>query len=129
MSTADPILTNLIRLVDHLDRDGHSIPTIPLVLHMGGMLIMGDLITERQFAEASAALVKVIHQHREDTIADTVVSLDLTFDALPDKAPQYIHLKHTTLCIPGGVEIPEASTEHWRGRLDRIDGFLLGDTL
>lgn len=125
----DPILASLVRSIDYHDRDGVAIPDIPIVLHMGGIMILGDLISERQFAEASKALVKAIYSRREDAIENAVVLSDLTLDDLSAYTPQYIHLKDTAFCIPGGKQVPTNTTEFWRGRLDRVDGFFLGDTL
>ncbi len=127
--SVDPILATLVRSIEHHDRDGVEIPDIPIVLHMGGIMILGDLISERQFAEASKAIVKAIYTRREDAIETAVVLSDLTLDDLSAGTPQYIHLKETAFCIPGGEQVPPNTTEFWRGRLDRVDGFFLGDNL
>ncbi len=127
--SVDPLLASLVRSIEHLDQDGVVIPPIPIVLQMSGMLVLGDLIPERQFAEASKELVKATYHRREDAIASAVVLSDLTLDALLADPPQYIHLKDTVFRIPGGEDTPPNSTEFWRGRLDRVDGFCLGDNL
>ncbi len=91
-------------------------------------MILGDLIPARQYAEASKDLVKHIFESTEDAIDTLIVATDLTLDEIAAH-PQYIHLKETAFCVPGGKQVPPNTTEFWRGRLDRVDGFFLGDNL
>lgn len=125
----DPLLVTLIRLVEQRDKDGKALADIPMVLHVGGLIILGTLIPERVFAESSAGTIKALSQLHEEALADVAVASDISLGDISGGTPHFIHLKNVQFQVPGGPAIPADSTELWRGRLDRIDGFCLGDSL
>ncbi len=47
-------------------------------------------------------------------------------DGKTNPPPQYIHLRNARIFHPGGNPIPTNRGVWWRGRLEAVDGFILG---
>ncbi len=114
---------------------------------MGGAIISGELISERQYFEGMAddvmkwtitGTVKPddanAFEELRNAFADGFRSRAATFD-VPKGAPEtyvpptpnVIHLKNAIWLYPNGKAIPENRGVLWRGKLSAVDGFCLGE--
>lgn len=109
--------------------------SFPITLNVGGLLISGELIGGEKyfngfindlkmggFPPGAADLFNKFgdiynkpNEQEQDKQDDETTPL-----------PQYIHLKNARIFHPGGSPIPANRRVWWRGRLEAIDGFILG---
>jgi hypothetical protein len=109
-SERDVILESLI---DFVTADGGA---IPITLQVGGLLISGLLMSEKSYFKHA------------------FISLEnkkLTFPKLSESSQSFpcafIHLAETRI-TSGGSTIPQGEYGvYWRGKLESIDGFFLGN--
>ncbi len=117
----DALLLLLQKFADVRDEADSTFPSQLVTLHMGGLLITGELISERSYMQQfiGGTVQKVIDQ----AIADGKLQP-------PDKDanPEYIHLQAARFFTPGQQPIPTSGVGAlWRGRFDAVDGFILGE--
>ena len=135
---SDTFLLSLIRLVNANDEEGPGI-TFPMSLLVGGTIVTGVLVSVQEYfdnfgteieqgfkfpsmePEAAARSSKMIgdafRQWAED--AREAQKKD------PDYLPRYIHLRDARILFPDKL-IPENRAIWWRGKVDVVDGFVLG---
>lgn len=121
---SDWLLAQLVNMCNQYDG-----VTFEITLNIGGMLVSGKLIGGKQYFEEFAnmfskgGLPEIGNAFREGKkLYDTEEKYE--HKELPQ--PQYIHLSDTQLFHPAGKPIPTNQKVLWRGRLDAVDGFIMG---
>jgi hypothetical protein len=109
-----------------------------ITLFVGGALVSGILVGGRHyflgFAEEFAA--GAAEDDVKANLEESIGSLTRIYDE-PDAAgaddemehldpPRYIHLKDARVYAAGSEPVPGNRGVWWRGRLDAVDGFVLG---
>ena len=118
----DPVLQAMVAVVDKLE-DRPEDDSFYITLNVGGLLISGNLIGRRQFAaEFMPGIKKRIEEENEKEEDKT-----LEEEENNASAPRFIHLKDAKFFIPGQLPIPTTGGTFWRGRIDSVDGYLIGE--
>lgn len=105
-----------------------GVANLPVTLLVKGLLVSGSLITDKEYLEsfADGSVHKTIH----DVIAKGELKmppedeLKKAEDESKKKAVTHIHLRDAKVLCGGHLPI---SVGLWRGRIDSIDGFFLGN--
>lgn len=129
-------------LVDIVTRDGIS---FGITLNVGGVLVSGELVSYRKYFEGFAEDFKggliragftpdnaeiAVKAFRE--VPDFLTSIANTNEqggargTPPSPRPGFIHLRNARFFHPGEVPVPANKGVWWRGRLNAVDGFILG---
>lgn len=106
-----------------------------ITLFVGGSLISGVLIGGRHyfagFGHDFASGIDLPEEERE-TLQGHFSQFGSIYDRIAEKEPDdverphYIHLKDAHVFAPGSGMIPENRGVWWRGRVEAVDGFVLG---
>ncbi|MHB8857399.1 MAG: gas vesicle accessory protein GvpU [Bellilinea sp.] len=115
-----------------VDTCNHSEFSISITLNVGGVLVSGELIGGEKYFAGFASDLKEAGLSIE--IVDSFNKLGDIYGKQGEQVehdkstqpPQYIHLKNARIFHPGGNPIPMNRGVWWRGRLEAIDGFILG---
>jgi len=101
--------------------------SLSLTLHIGGMLVSGDLIGEYQYLQefmGGTVLRKMESLASENASAG---------DSAPAEGqethtdPEYIHMRNAKFFHPGQTPVPGSGAGVlWRGRVASVDSFILG---
>jgi len=123
----------LALLVDHVNEHGGS---IPLTVTVGGSLITGTLIGVGEYYERTADDLADVFPSRADAITETLQQAGAnSVDAVKRhkeqvrkgktelETPHFLHLRNVRYLSAG----PSSSPLLWRGRIDDVAGFSLGD--
>lgn len=101
--------------------------TLSLTLHIGGMLVSGDLISEHQYLREfmdGAVLRKM------ENLASEIAAAGDSEPAEAQEASnerEYIHMRDAKFYHPGKTPVPGAGDGVlWRGRVASVDSFILG---
>lgn len=102
-----------------------------ITLTVGGVLVTGTLVSGRAYFEDFADRLS---QSFEDPAAaaqvhDSFHQLGGIYDRQPnpdDLLPSYVHLKDVRFFSPAGGSLPDHDGVWWRGRIDQVQGFVLG---
>jgi hypothetical protein len=124
----DELFERLVHLTNTTDLE------IGVTLHVNGLVITGKLISGATYWSLSARdlrersvgsrdLVDAMAQSMENVAAEYRDTLAEESDSHPMQG--FVHLKDARTVTPKGG-IPRAGA-FWRGRLDSIDGFTLGE--
>ncbi|MFN8624098.1 MAG: hypothetical protein U0869_25430 [Chloroflexota bacterium] len=140
----DNFLEILVDMANRVATDGFW----PVTLFVGGQMVTGYIASGRAYFEAigqelvaglvgsaedddqepAATLVKFFAQ-MGDTYPDRRAPGEAATDdaSEPDKPePRFIHLSGARVITPGQPAIPMNRPVWWRGRLDKVDGFIVG---
>ena len=106
----------------------------PVTLHVGGLLVSGELVSGLQYFEEFAQQMgsAVKESEREEIEAmfremgQSFYSQEKSPDAPPPPNPHFIHLQNVKIFNPEGLPFPANDGAFWRGRLEAVDGFMLG---
>jgi hypothetical protein len=118
----DPYLE---KLVDSADQAGLE---IGMTLHVGGSIVTGTLISGASFFKLLAESIRRATGKDQDAINALAKDADTWGDRQYDKSspirvpPDHIHLRNAVLHYGGGT----LTDVLWRGRLQAIDGFVMG---
>lgn len=115
-----------------VDMCNNSETFISITLNVGGVLVSGELAGgEKYFAgftkdlKAAGLPIEFADLFNEfGDIYKTQSEQKEQGESTPP--PEYIHLKNARIFHPGGGPIPGNRGVWWRGRLEAIDGFILG---
>lgn len=135
MSDTNPVLTSPINsdwvlrsLVKSVNESGLL---VGITLTVGGMLVTGTLVGGREYFEDFAD--KVAASAEDDAGAAQVQAIFADLGAIYDRDPEpgeplpsYIHLKDVRFFSPSGQCLPDHDGAWWRGRIDSVQGFMLG---
>jgi len=110
---------------------------LPLTLNVGGLLISGELVSGHVyfngFADELKNAMKGVSESAAGAVDDfrklgEIYKLELSEPEKEIKRPSplFIHLRNTRMFHPGGQPIPSNRGVWWRGRLESVDGFILG---
>ena len=127
----DPILAALVAFAERNQSDGKSFSSVELTLQMGGLVVIGDLISQARFFELCGEPFAIVRQAVEEQAEDTAIAEGLTLAGaerqntrdLVGGFPQFLHLCRAQFWLPGLGGAPSDSTDLWRGRIDRVDAF------
>jgi len=134
----NPILTSPIdsdwflrSLVQAVNR--HEL-MLGITLTVGGTLITGTLVPGREYFRDLAE--QVASSADDDDAAEqlraTFAGLGEIYGKQPsegEQLPSYIHLKDVRFFSPGGGSLPDHDGVWWRGRIDQVQGFVLGSVV
>jgi hypothetical protein len=106
----------------------------PVTLHVGGLLVSGELVSGLQYFEEFAQQMgsAVKESEREEIEAmfremgQSFYSQEKSPDAPPPPNPHFIHLQNVKIFNPEGLPFPSNDGAFWRGRVEAVDGFMLG---
>lgn len=109
----------------------------PITLNVGGVLISGELVSGHKYFEGFAKELKegmfnvtpgVTSKIEEyfKQFGDIYVDKKEEADENTKPLPSYIHLGNAHIFNSGGTPIPANRGVWWRGRLEAVDGFILG---
>ncbi|TLD70199.1 hypothetical protein FEM03_13495 [Phragmitibacter flavus] len=126
----DPILETLINIVEARHADGRPPLGLRLMITVGGMFISGVVVSRGIFLSQERPLLNIIHEAHEGATLEMAIALDVSPSSLERIHPQFLHLANASFSGPSGDwdPPPEDSVEFWRGPLERIDGFTLGES-
>ncbi|PEN15107.1 hypothetical protein CRI94_02125 [Longibacter salinarum] len=123
----------LALLVDHVNEHGGS---IPLTITVGGSVVTGTLIGVGEYYERTADDLSDVFPSRADTITealqqagtDSVNAVKRHKEQVRKgetelETPHFLHLRNVQFLSAG----PTTETALWRGRIDDISGFSLGE--
>lgn len=111
-----------------------------VILSVGGTIVEGDVVSEREYFEEVASLIKSVNPDTQETFASVPDLMDhvamrgldegrdpeITREFRENVSNSYVHLKNSVLWVEG--EQRNMSGSLWRGKLDAVDGFWLGRT-
>jgi len=128
-NNSDWLLQKLVNLCNISDS------YLSITLNVRGSLISGELIGGEQYFDGFASDLKKGGMSAE--FADFFKKFGGIYtkqkEQIKDKKddetappPQYIHLKNAQIFLHGRNPIPTNRGVWWRGRLEAIDGFILG---
>lgn len=126
---SDWFLQALVKLCN----DSESETTFSITLNVGGILVSGELIGGKHYFNGFANTLKMSEfpSDAADVFKDfgeiyTKQREKKEDDKETNPPPQYIHLRNARIFHPGGRPIPTNQGVWWRGRLQAVDGFILG---
>ena len=113
----DELLEVLVRSLTTVQDSTGAPATEGITLCMGGILISGVIVSEKEYYTSNSLLSAIEELGR-------LPRASKTHDIPP---PKFIHLKHVRITGAGQNDSLSVSKGAvWRGRLDRIDGYFLG---
>lgn len=128
---ADWFLRMVVKIVTEIDIG------IPITCSVGGLLVSGELVSGQQyFEDFGKDLTKGFINSGIDIgngiaevlkkMGDSVYKNTSKEEETEPSEPSYIHLKNVKFFHPAGQPIPSNQGSWWRGRLQAVDGFVLG---
>jgi hypothetical protein len=129
-----PMLDPVLRLLVHqANKDGLS---FGITLAVGGFLVSGRLVGYKEFLDEQAKLLR--RQGSEaievlagifDRVAEVLTTNEQQEEESEDNSPlpYLIHLSNARFYVPGAERIPSGEGVLWRGRLEAVDGFMVGE--
>ena len=101
--------------------------SLSITLHIGGMLVSGDLISQYQYLRefmGGSVLQKM------ESLASEIASAGDSASAEAQETntdPEYIHMRNAKFFHPGQTPVPGSGVGVlWRGRVASVDSFILG---
>ena len=122
-------------LISRVERSGMR---FSVILSVGGTIIEGDVVSEREYFEEVASLIRSDDPDTQETFANIPNLMDqvamrgldqgrdpeIVQEFRENVANSYVHLKNSVLWLEG--EDRNISGTLWRGKLEAVDGFWLG---
>ncbi len=106
-----------------MEEHGPDSRGVQITLCVGGLLVSGVFITYKMYLQL--LLDGRIHDILEKAGKEGQIEWPLPE---PEEAPRFIHLMDAKFRLPGQGPLPTSgSGVLWRGRIDRIGGFNLGE--
>ena len=113
---------------------------VPITLNVGGFLVIGFVITGREYFEEFSRIVanglpsEVFDDEGKESITSSFRNLRDLYQPAEESIEgavarggyNFVHLRDAAFIHPGGERIPYSSGLLWRTKLDAIDGFTLG---
>jgi len=123
-------------LISRVERSGMR---FSVILSVGGTIIEGDVVSEREYFEEVASLIRSDDPDTQETFANIPNLMDqvamrgldqgrdpeIVQEFRENVANSYVHLKNSVLWLE--VERRNISGTLWRGKLEAVDGFWLGN--
>ncbi len=117
----DPLLGVLVRICRSIADSSDGRLEQGVTLQMGGLLVSGLVVSLKEYL-LSHAILDMVDEVREVVMKEVVDEADVFED--PER---FIHLKNAQFHSPGQLPIPSLGEgTFWRGRIDRVDGFVVG---
>ncbi|WP_218080396.1 gas vesicle accessory protein GvpU [Anthocerotibacter panamensis] len=121
----DWLLQSLVQMVNT------SEISFPVTLQVSGLLVSGYLTSGRQYFEEFAQTMgtTVVEEDQDEVIAlfrELGKSFYAPQTAGPAPNPHFLHIRHARVFSPDGQPFPLQEGSWWRGRLEAVDGFMLG---
>lgn len=123
--------TILQLLVDMVNAD--QLPNIPVTLNVGGLLVSGYLVSVRNYF---VQLMETLSGGGSGSKPDFATLWETTPAAAQVREPKwdkhepsarFVHLRNAVIFYPGGgPSVTAGEGILWRGRVDAVDGFMLG---
>ena len=131
LTSSDWFLQMLVEMVN-----GSEV-VFPVTLNVGGVLVSGEMVSGHKYFEGFAKDLKEgmfgTTSENANFVEDQFKKLGSIYireeqgqDDERKPPPQYIHLRNARIFHPGGTPIPTNRGVWWRGRLEAVDGFILG---
>ncbi len=126
---SDWFLRSLVQAVNRHDL------MLGITLTVGGTLITGTLVPGHEYFRDLAEQVAASADDDEEAaqqLRDTFASLGAIYargGKDGDQLPSYIHLRDVRFFSPGGGSLPDHDGVWWRGRIDQVQGFVLGNVV
>ncbi len=106
----------------------------PVTLNVGGLLVSGELVGGLQYFEEFAQKIgSAVKESEREEIETMFREMGQSFypkekapDAQPPPNPHFVHLKNVKIFNPEGLPFPSNDGSFWRGRVEAVDGFMLG---
>lgn len=106
----------------------------PVTLNVGGLLVSGELVSGLQYFEEFAHKIgSAVKESEREEIETMFREMGQSFypkekspDAPPPPNPHFVHLQNVKIFNPEGLPFPSNDGSFWRGRVEAIDGFMLG---
>ena len=123
----------LLRLLVNMVTTAEGL-TIPITLHMGGLIVSGQLVSGKLYLEefggqfANEFLCPLPADQRAKLLARIRDTASRIYDQGKEtrRVPTYIHLRDATFMTVTGQTAQTNRSLWWRGRLSRVDGFWFG---
>jgi hypothetical protein len=92
----------------------------PILINLYGVIISGDLISGKEYFD-------LLKKNGTD-LSDLASVYSSIYDGktVETENPQFIHLKNVTFHNTGFPNIVNKEQALWRGRIDSVDGYILG---
>ena len=133
-SNADWFLQLLVKTVN-----GKDDIAFPITLNVSGVMISGELVSGHRYFEGFAKDLKEVlfgtNSEGGNDIERSIRQLgDIYTQSLREpelddeelSPPNFIHLMNARVFHPSGKPIPDNKGVWWRGKLNAIDGFIVG---
>jgi hypothetical protein len=122
----DWVLEMLVKIVDAAEKQGPDRGGLQITLCVGGVLISGQVISSKLYFQMFAD--GIIHDVVEKAVASGKIPKPDAGDTPQDESPEFIHLASAKFLLGGHNPIPtSAHGVLWRCKLNRVDGFHLGE--
>lgn len=118
----DRILEIIVSCATNADR-GPDAPQIPITVCVGGLLVSGVIISQEAYMQffVGGAIPQIVEKAKADGRLDP----SATFE---DDADEYLHLALAKFWPSDRRPVPsDGDGVLWRCRIDRIDGFHMGE--
>jgi hypothetical protein len=103
---------------------------LTLTLWVGGAIVSGTLVGASVYLEGISVLLEDLDSERVLTSSFRRLSEHLQearMDVPDGDVPAFIHLRGAHSLSPSGAAIPTGPGVWWRGRLDAVDGWCIGE--
>ena len=123
------MLLLLVGKFEMLAKDGHPTPKIELNLLVGGVIIIGDLISSVEFEKESHNATKLLFKIHDDAAAETARMCHTTQAEVVGPIPEFLHLRNVEFWPYNLTNTADAlSSELWRLRISSIDAFQINNS-
>lgn len=121
----DWLLEMLIEIVEATESKGPDRGGFPVTLCVGGTLVSGRIISSKLYLQLFAN--GTVHEIVQKAVAAGKLAQPAQDDSSEDDSPGFIHLASARFSFGAHDPIPTAGEGIlWRCRLDRVDGFHIG---
>jgi hypothetical protein len=128
MHDPDPLLLYLVGNFELLAKDGHQTPRVQLELLVGGVVVIGTLISSVEFSEQSHRIMQALFKIRADVVDETARQWHVSHSDVEGKIPVFLHLSGVEFWPHNLVQSSDwPSTELWRVRISSVDSFHISD--
>lgn len=117
----DPLLDLVAKISAQMGDDTQGRAEMPVVLHVGGLLITGRIISSRQFFLAHSLTDQILEVQARLAQAPPALA-----DQLEDEGLVFIHLAGARFFVPGLPPIPDHDDFYWRVNAAHVSGFSFG---
>jgi hypothetical protein len=117
----DPLLLAIVEIATRFDDRTEGVAKVAITLQIGGMLVSGHIVSNREFLQSRPLTDKILDACRSCSKLEPAPQ-----DHPADDPLQFIHLSGASFFIPGNHPFRLDRDHCWRGRLSDVSGFFLG---